>query len=365
MNIAFIYQKGDPYVDERVEYFHNKGHNVYKLNYGSSNSYQLRSGIKTFNLNEGYCLIPNFIKRFIHYFSISRFCRNYSIDILHVGNMLSSFYLLFPTKAKKIIENEGSDVLVTPIKYPIIKPFYKFIYPFADGIVQDSHIAQLCGIKYGASKYNNKIIKFGIDFKLFNSNVNKGIARKELELSDERIVLSSRGHKDIYNLDIILKSIPYVLKTIPNTFFVFTCLKDGFIKKYKHLIKSLNIQNRVIILDYLDHKLRMPFYSVDSDLILSVPSSDSNPASVYEAIACKTPVIISDLPWVGNIFIKGKEVIVVPSRNVQKLAQAIIEVLSGIEKVDSDSAYRKIYKLMNYESENKKLESFYNNIYFL
>ena len=166
--------------------------------------------------------------------------------------MLSSFYLLFPSKTKKIIENEGSDVLVTPYKYPFLRYFYKIIYPFADGIVQDSVVAQTSGFKHGASKHNNVIIKFGVNFDLFNKNIKKGKARKELNLTDERIVLSTRGHKDIYNLDIILQAIPYVLKAIPNVRFVFTSLRDGFEKKYNHLIRSLNIRNNVIIIDLHD-----------------------------------------------------------------------------------------------------------------
>jgi glycosyltransferase involved in cell wall biosynthesis len=31
--------------------------------------------------------------------------------------------------------------------------------------------------------------------------------------------------------------------------------------------------------------------------VLSVPSSDSSPRSVWEALACGRPVVVSDLPW--------------------------------------------------------------------
>jgi uncharacterized protein YlzI (FlbEa/FlbD family) len=47
---------------------------------------------------------------------------------------------------------------------------------------------------------------------------------------------------------------------------------------------------------------------------------------------------------------------------VQKLADAIIQILNGKKTVDVDSAYEKVYQNINYETENKKLERLYETL---
>ena len=42
---------------------------------------------------------------------------------------------------------------------------------------------------------------------------------------------------------------------------------------------------------------RMPDVYRAADVVVSIPSSDSSPRSVWEALACGRPVVVSDLPW--------------------------------------------------------------------
>jgi glycosyltransferase involved in cell wall biosynthesis len=133
-------------------------------------------------------------------------------------------------------------------------------------------------------------------------------------------------------------------------------------EKFGTLIHELGIEDHLLVTGQIDHTGTMPFYCRDADVVVSVPSSDSSPASVYEAMACKTRVIISDLPWYRGKFEKDRDMIVVPARNVEKLADAIIQVLSGEKKVDIQSAYEKVFKKINYQTENGKLEKLYQRI---
>ncbi len=176
------------------------------------------------------------------------------------------------------------------------------------------------------------------------------------------MVFSSRGFKDLYNLDIVLRAIPLVIESVREVKFVFASNLSGFMKKFDKLIHELGIEDHLLITEQIDHIREMPFYCRDADVVVSVPSSDSSPASVYEAMACKTPVIISDLPWYEGKFEKDLDMVVVPVRNVEKLADAIIKVLDCEKKVDVDSAYQKVYKNINFETENRKLERLYQKI---
>ena len=176
------------------------------------------------------------------------------------------------------------------------------------------------------------------------------------------MIFSSRGLKSLYNLDIVLRAIPLVIELVKDVRFVFASHISEFKKKFESLIKQLGIEDYVIFVGQLNHTETMPYFCKDADVVVSVPSSDSSPASVHEAMACKTPVILSDLPWYQGKFEKDQDVVVVPVRHVERLAEAIIQIFSGEKTVDVDSAYQKVYKNINFETENRKLERLYEKI---
>jgi glycosyltransferase involved in cell wall biosynthesis len=245
----------------------------------------------------------------------------------------------------------------------VFKPLYRFFYRFVDAVIQDSKVAQRKGLQLGAPANNNEIIEIGVDFRDFNPDVEYGKARANLGLSkDDKMVFSSRGFKDIYNLDIVLSTIPTIIESVKEAKFVFASHISGFMEKYGTLINQLEIEDYVLFAGQLDHTDSMPYFCKDADVVVSVPSSDSSPSSVYEAMACKTPVILSDLPWHQGKFEKDQDMVVVPVRDVERLAEAIIQIFSGEKTVDVNSAYEKVLKNINYEIENRKLEKLYQRI---
>lgn len=349
----------------RARYLIAKGHEVYSIYFASKNmgAHASIDWAGSVEIGRVGILFVKYCNRFLFPYRISQFTKEYDIDIFHVHGMLSSFYFPFSRAKKLVIENQGSDVIRTADRFPIFKPVYRYYYRFVDGVVQDSKVAQKKGLNLGAPSVLNEIIEIGVDFRDFNPDVEYGKSRINLGLSKkDKIVFCSRGITDLYNLDIIIKAIPIVVKSIKKAKFVFASNLSSFFKKYSQLIHDLKIEDHLVITGEIDHVSEMPFYCKDSDVMVSVPSSDSSPASVYEAMACKTPVIISEIPWYRGKFEKDKELMVVPVRDEIKLAQAIIEILTGVKKVDLDSAFNKVFEEINFEIENRKLEKFYERI---
>ena len=373
MRICFIHHPNDSYIRDRIGYFATNGHEVISISFGRDKSISMPENVKVIRMRSNL-ICYNLLKRFMHAELIKHITKNYNVDILHIVNVINGVYAKFSCSKKIVIENIGSDVIITPNKYPILKYLYKHFYRYADSVIQDSKLAQNHGIMYGASEKFNKIIEYGINFNKFNTSVNKGRARNVLNISDsQKMIFSSRGGykqgasweetNSIYNLDIIIKSIPLVKKYFPDVCFVFSNSGDrSFSNAAAKLLSNLNVENNVVFTGRLDHNNEVPFYTKDADLVISVPSTDSSPLSVYEAMACKTPVIISDLPWFRDKFDRERDLVVVPLKDFEKLAEAIIQVLSGQKTVDVDSAYEKVFNNINYSTENKKLERLYEHI---
>ena len=365
MKICFLIKPYDYYMHLRVRFLIERGHEVYSIYFASKNmgAHSSIDWSDSVSLGRSSTLFVKYLNRFLFPHQVTQFTNKHDIDIFHVNGMLNSFYFPFSNAKRQVIENQGSDVLIAADLYPIFKLFYRIYYGFVDGVVQDSEIVQRKGLMLGAPDENNEIIEIGVDFRVFNPNVEYGKARKELGLSDgDKMIFSSRGLKSLYNLEIVLKAIPSVISSEKHVKFVFASHILGFMEKYGSLIKQLGIEDNVILAGQLNHTETMPYFCKDADVMVSVPSSDSSPLSVYEAMACKTPVIISDLSWYEGKFEKDRDMIVVPARDVEKLAAAIIQVLNGERMVDVDSAYQKVYKNINFEIENRKLEKLYEKI---
>ena len=365
MKICFLNKPYDNYMHLRAKYLIEQGHQVFSI-YFDSKKMGAHSSVGwcgSISLGRSSTLYVKYLNRFLFPHKIAQFTRKHDIDIFHVLGMHNSFYFPFSQAKKQVIEHQGSDVIKTADLYPIFKPLYRLLYRFVDGVVQDSEIARRKGLQLGAPVENNETIEFGVDFRVFYPDLEYGKARKDLGLSDgDKMVFSSRAITDLYNLDVILRAIPIVIDSVKESKFVFASHHSGFMEKYGALINQLGIEEHVVLAGQLDHNKEMPYYSIDADVVLSIPSSDSSPASVYEAMACNTPVIISDLPWYSGKFDRGSDMVVVPVRDVQKLADAIIQILNGKKTVDVDSAYEKVYQNINYETENKKLERLYETL---
>ena len=361
MNIAFLTSADSWHVPIRTKYFIKKGYNVFYYGIKPGGDRPIRpQGVKYFEIasNHRYLGFINKAKQ------ISKLTQKHQIDILHIMGMGQSVFAPFANVKKIVIENNGSDVLVAPKKQPFRKLIYKFMYKYANGVVQDSKISRQAGIQLGAPEKNNVIIELGIDFDIFNFDVKKGEARKKLGIEKEKIVFSPRGFTELYNITTIIKSIPYVKKVYPDVKFVF-CRHFGELgDKYQQLADSLRVTNNIIFTGYLDNEKEMPCYHKDADLTVSIPSSDSSPRSVYESMACGTPVIISELPWYYGKFVAGKDLVTISDINGEMLSKAILDVLTSTLKVDIKNAYNYVKQHIDMNDHSKLMEDLYQRLLY-
>jgi glycosyltransferase involved in cell wall biosynthesis len=74
----------------------------------------------------------------------------------------------------------------------------------------------------------------------------------------------------------------------------------------------------------------MPDYYRVADACVSIASSDSAPRSVFEAMACGAPCVISDLPWVHEQIGDEREALIVPIE-AEAVAAALRRLLADAE----------------------------------
>ena len=360
LNIAFLGNQWLPHTYERMDALKDRGHKVYLFTWPLEEN---KTGENIFLLP-----CPNLInkKGLIKYLipnirELKKLIKTYNIDVIHIMGIVNGIYSFFIRSIKIVVEHNGSDILLVPKQLPYYKYYYKLIYFFIDGVIQDSAVSKNAGIRLGAPKKNNEIIDIGVDLNIFNQEIEKNIIRSKYNIrKDQKIILHPRGFRELYNPDIIINSINTVKKLYPDIVYIFCGYYDHH-NNYEDKVKEMGIENNVMFVGHVDRIKELPYYYSDADVVLSIPSSDSSPLSVFEAMACATPVIVSDLPWLNHKFSNYSPKIV-PVRDAHKLSEAIIEVLSDPVDYPTSHLFKIVNNHINKDEEVKKMEKLYLTI---
>lgn len=208
----------------------------------------------------------------------------------------------------------------------------------AAAITVNSEAAFNACLKYGATKDKVKLIRYpGVNLDLFKPQSDRFELRKRLELRHEKIVLCPRGLGGYLNSDVIIEAAAMVVKQFPDTLFLFLsgvgseALWDEHKKRAEELGIAENIRR-----DGQVPWENMPIYYNAADVVVSVSSNDSLPNCMMEAMACGTPLVMGDIPQI-QVWIKdGVNGFLVPPRDPNLLAEAIVKVFEdrgkGIDK---------------------------------
>ena len=203
---------------------------------------------------------------------------------------------------------------------------------------------------------SNKVrpIIWGVNFKLFNDINSKKInqKKKELNIRDEKIILSFRGFKHVYNQDIIIKSIPLIIEKNSNVKFVFllgnTKLED--IKDFRTFLKKENVLGNVVFIEKFLSQEELSMFLNLSDIVINIPKTDQFSVSLMETMASHTVPIISKLKVYEDILVNEKNALILNETNKDELSKKILYAIDNYEKLLEKIVY----------SNNKLVSEKYN-----
>jgi glycosyltransferase involved in cell wall biosynthesis len=114
--------------------------------------------------------------------------------------------------------------------------------------------------------------------------------------SEVPIVLSTRGLSAVYNPMTLIGAFVAVRATHPSARLVLKHPGTRVPVEVTAAVRDAGVADAVDIVGHMPSSAMATLYQA-ADVVVSVPSSDSSPASVWEALACARPLIVSDLPW--------------------------------------------------------------------
>ena len=297
---------------------------------------------------------------------LSHAVREFSPNLIFAQTLQYPSYLayLLPRDIPMIVTFWNGDVTYfarwTGLEMLAKKWLVKFGLKRVQQITCNSQTAFDACLSLGAEKSKMALIRYpATDIKIFRKR-HKSKVRKQLKIEASKVVLCARGLGSFFNSDIIIESIPKVLKKSPNTLFLFISGVGGSLEWMRHQsrAKDLGVLEHIRWDGHIDWE-KMPLYYSASDVLLSIKTADSCPNCMLEAMAAEIPVVMSDTKQNREWIDDGVNGYLVDPRDPSLVAERINLILSNPKraKIFSDISLQRVKEKGNAEINIPKIKN--------
>ena len=368
MRLCFISDPNSIHTRRWVSWFAQHGHSICLV--ADIPFREPWPGIEVVDLSK-YLYVP--VIRFpIWVLILRQILHRWEPDILHAHRVNSAGWIgAFSGFHPYMVTPWGSDVFIQPERSRVARILARYTLKRADLITTNSQSMSEQVIRLGAHLDAIKRVQFGVELDVFNPSASTSLERIDLRrrlslTMDAQLVLSPRAIRPLYNIDVILQSIPSVRQSFPDAVFLFTDYnRDPVYKEHlDRIVRNLGLEECIRWLPPTSSRNEMAELYRMSAVVVSVPFSDGTPVSVLEAMACGTPVISSDLPSLREFITNGENGWLVPVGQTVPLADAITQLLAQPELARDmgRKANQVVAENFDYDQEMKLTESIYKGL---
>jgi glycosyltransferase involved in cell wall biosynthesis len=369
MKICYICGGNNIHMQRWVNYFARRGHEVHLISHS-----RLRVGggqyEKEVQIHPLIRLFPRiwkvsgYLSGVLWLIQVQRLLREIKPNIVDAHYITVNGYLAASSDFHPLVLTAwGSDILIVPKQNPVHRFLTKHSLKKADLVICDSETLRTGLLELGVKSTNIEKIFNGIDTQQFNPQwKNKKLKAALGILEDAPVVICIRHLKTTYNVEMLIRAIPLVLKQEPQTIFIIG--GNGEQEDYlKNLASSLGVSSAIRFVGWIPHD-ELPKYLASSDVYVSTSLSDSTSLSLQEAMACELPPVVTDLPANREWVTDGENGFIVPSNDVSALAIRILYLLRNKEVSETfgKTGRKIIAEKAEYKKEMGKVEDLYQEL---
>lgn len=196
-------------------------------------------------------------------------------------------------------------------------------------------------------------------YDIFGEACDKNKAKKEIGLYDKRIILFFGYVRAYKGLDLILKAMPEILKSIN----VKLAVVGEFYEQeenYRKLLKELNIEKNVFIHSNFIANEKVNLYFSASDVVVLPYKSATQSGIVPLAYHLNKPCIVTDVGGLAEVVVHNKTGFVVKSQDPKELANAVIRFYLENKEEEFSKNINDEKKIYSWENLISAIESFVN-----
>jgi len=273
---------------------------------------------------------------------LKRHCRDY--DIIHIHGL----YRFPMTYAAWQARKQGIPYIITP--HGSLDPYlYKrstrgnlLLKRIYERLFDLPNLNRASAIHYTAEEERNRaaffklkapsvVVPIGLDWERFARLPARGRFRAKLGIGDASLVLFLGRLHSKKGLDILVDAFAKVKKAIPNArLAVVGPDNDGYASRVRGWIREKGLEESVTFVDALEGDAVIQAY-VDADVFVLPSYTENFGMTVVEAMACGTPVVISDQVNIHReVAASGGGVVV--RCDSGEVADQVIELLGDMER---------------------------------
>ena len=218
----------------------------------------------------------------------------------------------------------------------------------------------------------SELIPIGVDTRMFLPNLDASVLRQEFDIAEGSfVILSPRQVTPLYNQETIIQALPKVLQKLPNAILLLkdtvcdTDERKQYVAGLKKLSETLKVDHAIRWADHVP-MAELPYFYNLADVVVSVPSTDGMPVTIFEAMSSQKPLIVGDLPSYDQVIIHGQTGLRVPVRNNIALAQAIIKIAENPELAArlADESQLTLQEYGIFDQQLWRMERYYQGLKF-
>lgn len=307
------------------------------------NKKETRSNLKLFNKLAYLLLWPKLI------YQIYKF----KPQVIH-SHYASSYGLLGALTFFKpfIVSAWGSDVMSFPKKNFLNKLVMKFILLRANKICVTSTV-----LKKEISLYTKKqisVIPFGVNLNMFYANHSQ-------PANTDFVFGVVKNLEPIYNIDKTIIAFFSLVKRYPDLALKLKIIGDGSQKE--NLIELINyygLQKHVEMIGFVAHDL-IPLHLNTMDVLVNVSEIESFGVSVAEAMACQTPVIVSNADGFKDLIPDESVGLITRTTSPYDIGIAMEKYLMNYElrSILANNAFQRISEKFSWNKNLNDMEQLY------
>ena len=229
-----------------------------------------------------------------------------------------------------VVTIHGSDFRMATERSSFLTKIFLYVCQRAKQIMCVSELQEKEIQKMGIRQEKILTFPMGIDKSFLEVGRNRGGKL----VSQSHIVLSNRNFLPLYNVSLLIRAIPTVLKEEPHTEFIIA--GDGQEREaLSREAENLNVRSFIKFLGRVPHE-RMANLIAQADIYVSTSLYDGTSVSLLEAMGSGAFPIVTDIPanreWITN----GQNGFLVPIDEEKYLASRIIDAIRDprlLEKV--------------------------------
>lgn len=198
----------------------------------------------------------------------------------------------------------------------------------------------------------------------FNNSSGKSEVELPQEIKTRPVVLYAGTFEHYQGLDLLMESIPYVVKALPQTVFLLIGGDKNAIEQFRKRSVELGVEQNVILKEKVPVEQVNRYLDVAKVLVSPRKSGTNTPLKIYSYLRSGRPIVATNL--ITHTQVLNPEIAVLTEPEPEAFAKGIIEALSNPEMSRMVDRARQIaeekYSYREYLAKTSRLYTYVSNL---